>query len=140
VGGGIGGKEVISHIGNRYLEEMSSLHNGFLELLTGLGLIGFLLGTYMLVAATWRAWNAWDAHPEYAGTYALIIHVWMTTTMSTGILGWMGYEVALFLCIVSNLDLVAERARAFSQFTVRPVRWSEAALSPRAEAAEAAGR
>jgi O-antigen ligase len=137
VGGGIGGKVVISHIGNRYLEEMSSLHNGFLELLTGLGLIGFLLGTYMLVGTTFRAWSAWDKHPEYAGTYVLIIHVWLTTTMSTGILGWMGYEEALFLCILSNVDLVAERVRALSGFTVRPVRWAEQALAPRGEAPEA---
>lgn len=130
VGGGIGGKEVIAHIGNMYLEEMSSLHNGFLEVLTGLGLIGFLLGSYMLVMATWRAWNGWDRHPEYAGTYVLIVHVWLTTTMSTGILGWMGYEEALFLCIVTNLDLVAlqERARAYVPF--RPVRWSAQALTP----------
>ena len=140
VGGGIGGKVVISHIGNLYLQEMSSLHNGFLELLTGLGLIGFLLGTYMLVATTFRAWAAWDSHPEYAATYVLIIHVWMTTTMSTGILGWMGYEVALFLCILSNLDLIAERARGYSRFTLRPVRWSEQALVPHSEAAEAASR
>lgn len=134
VGGGIGGKVVISHIGNRYLEEMSSLHNGFLELLTGLGLAGFLLGTYMLVGTTLRAWIAWDTHPEFAGTYVLIIHVWMTTIMSTGILGWMGYEEALFLCILSNIDLMAERAGAFSRLKVRPLRWPEQALMPRSEA------
>jgi O-antigen ligase len=134
VGGGIGGKVVISHIGNRYLEEMSSLHNGFLELLTGLGLLGFVLGTYLLVGTTLKAWRAWDRHPEYAGTYVLIIHVWMTTTMSTGILGWMGYEVALFLCILSNVDLIAERARAFSRYEVKPLRWSSQALIPRSEA------
>jgi O-antigen ligase len=133
VGGGIGGKVVIAHIGNMYLEEMSSLHNGFLEVLTGLGLIGFLLGTYMMVAATFRAWNAWDEHPEYAGTYVLIIHVWMTTIMSTGVLGWMGYEEALFLCILSNIDLLAEHARALSRFHVRPLRWSPQALVPRSE-------
>jgi len=135
VGGGIGGKVVIAHIGNMYLEEMSSLHNGFLEVLTGLGLVGFLLGTYMLVATTLRAWGAWDKHPEYAGTYVLIIHVWMTTIMSTGILGWMGYEEALFLCILSNIDLVAERARALSRFEVKPIRWSSRALIPRSETA-----
>ena len=134
VGGGIGGKVVIAHIGNMYLEEMSSLHNGFLELLTGLGLVGFLLGTYMLVATTLRAWNAWDTHPEYAGTYVLIIHVWLTTTMSTGILGWMGYEEALFLCILSNIDLLAEHARALSRVQVIPLRWSKQALIPRSEA------
>ena len=106
VGGGVGGKTVIAHIGNMYLEEMSSLHNGFLEVLTGLGIIGFILGASLLVVASFRAWTAWNLHPEFAGTYVLIIHVWMSTIMSTGILGWMGYEVAIFLCIITNLDLV----------------------------------
>ncbi len=135
VGGGIGGKVVIAHIGNMYLEEMSSLHNGFLEVLTGLGLVGFLLGTYMLVATTLRAWTAWDTQPQYAGTYVLIIHVWMTTIMSTGILGWMGYEEALFLCILSNIDLVAEKTRALSCVQLKPLRWSREALIPHSEAA-----
>ena len=44
----------------------------------------------------------------------LIIHVWMTTIMSTGLLGWMGYEVAIFLCIITNIDLVREQARKAS--------------------------
>lgn len=130
VGGGIGGKEVITHIGNKYLEEMSSLHNGFLEVLTGLGIVGFLLGSYMLVMTTWRAWRSWDAHPEFAGTYVLIVHVWLTTTMSTGILGWMGYEVALFLCIATNLDLIAERSRVLAHVRYRPFRWSAPLMTP----------
>lgn len=133
VGGGVGGKVVIAHIGNMYLEEMSSLHNGFLELLTGLGLIGFFIGTYMLVATTLKAWTAWDKHPEYGGTYVLIIHVWMTTTMSTGILGWMGYEEALFLCILCNVDLIAERVRAVSRIEIKPLRWTTRSLTPRRE-------
>lgn len=129
VGGGVGGKTVISHIGNMYLEEMSSLHNGFLEVLTGLGIIGFLLGTALLVVASFRAWGAWNQHPEYAGTYVLIIHVWMTTIMSTGLLGWMGYEVAIFLCIIGNVDLVREQMRVPAP-TPAPVRWSAHALAP----------
>jgi len=130
VGGGVGGKMVISHIGNMYLEEMSSLHNGFLEVLTGLGIIGFILGSLLLVVASFRAWTAWNLHPEYAGTYVLIIHVWMTTIMSTGLLGWMGYEVAIFLCIISNVDLVRERVRRPVP-ALKPVRWSQRALRPR---------
>ena len=133
VGGGIGGKVVIAHIGNMYLEEMSSLHNGFLEVLTGLGIVGFCIGVYMLVLVTWRALKSWGAHPEVAGTYVLIIHVWFTTTMSTGILGWMGYEVALFLCIVTNVDLLAERARAFNRAEIRPLRWVAQAMIPRGQ-------
>lgn len=131
VGGGIGGKEVVSHISNIYLEELSSLHNGFLEVLTGLGLVGFLIGSSMLIVTTWRTWKAWDSNPEYAGTYVLIIHAWMTTTMSTGILGWMGYEVALFLCILTNVDLIGERARALEDAEATPVRWSAQAMVPR---------
>jgi O-antigen ligase len=117
-----------------YLEEMSSLHNGFLEVLTGLGLMGFLIAVYMLSLATWRAWGTWNSHPQFAGTYVLIIHVWMTTIMSTGLLGWMGYEVAIFLCIITNLDLV----RASSGSWVRgitPVRWTAEISRPNSQTA-----
>jgi O-antigen ligase len=129
VGGGVGGKMVISHIGNMYLEEMSSLHNGFLEVLTGLGIVGFFLSTALLVVASFRAWKAWNLHPEYAGTYVLIIHVWMTTIMSTGLLGWMGYEVAIFLCIIANVDLVHEQARRPAVLPA-PIRWTSHSLEP----------
>jgi O-antigen ligase len=135
VGGGI-----VAHIPNAYISDMSSLHNGFLETLTGLGIVGFLIGSYMLVLTSWRTWRAWDTNPEFAGTYVLIIHVWMTTTMSTGILGWMGYEVAIFLCILTNVDLVAERARALDCIEIKPTRWSTRALIPHSQVAGYAGR
>ena len=134
VGGGVGGKTVISHIGNMYLEEMSSLHNGFLEVLTGLGIAGFILATTLLVVASWRSWTAWNMHPEFAGTYVLIIHVWMTSIMSTGLLGWMGYEVAIFLCIITNVDLLREMARRPATLP-QPIRWSSHALEPRHQTA-----
>lgn len=133
VGGGVGGKTVISHIGNMYLEEMSSLHNGFLEVLTGLGLVGFLIASSLMLLASFRAWAAWKKHPEYAGTYVLIIHVWMSTIMSTGILGWMGYEVAIFLCIISNVDLIRQQAHR-PALLPKSVRWSASALRPRQQA------
>jgi O-antigen ligase len=135
VGGGVGGKTVIANIGNMYLEEMSSLHNGFLEVLTGLGIVGFLIAVYMLSLATWRAWGTWNRFPQFAGTYVLIIHVWMTTIMSTGLLGWMGYEVAIFLCIITNLDLVAEGTRVRVR-GVAPIRWTAEALQPQSQVAQ----
>lgn len=125
VGGGIGGKEVIVHLQDMYAAQMSSLHNGFLEVLTGLGLVGFVIGTYMLVLATWRAWRAWETNPEYAGTYVLIVHVWMTTIMSTGVLGWMGFEVALFLCIATNADLIRRRAQMAKALAPIPAFWPQ---------------
>jgi exopolysaccharide production protein ExoQ len=134
VGGGVGGKMVIANIGNMYLEAMSSLHNGFLEVLTGLGIIGFVIAAYMLSLATWRAWGTWNRFPRFAGTYVLIIHVWMTTIMSTGLLGWMGYEVAIFLCIITNLDIVMEGTRA-RVHAVAPIRWPTEVLQPQNQAA-----
>ncbi len=126
-GGGIGGKTVIARIGDMYLEQMSSLHNGFLEALTGLGLVGLLLGIYMLFQVTWRTWPIWRANPQYSGTYVLIVHAWITTIMSTGVLGWMGYEMAFFLCIVNNVDLVRrESARHRVRSSARLVHSSPA--------------
>lgn len=109
-GGGVGGKQVIAHIGNFSLETMSSLHNGFMELVTGLGVVGTAICVALLLWVTLRTWQTWLRHPEYSGTYVLIIHVWLTTIMSTGIFGWMGYEMALFLCLMTNIDLL-HRAR-----------------------------
>jgi O-antigen ligase len=106
VGGGIGGKTVIKNIGNYYLQTVSSLHNGFLELLMGLGAIGLMLGVYMLLLVTVRAWRAWRQHPEFSSTYVLLVHAWLTTIMSTGVLGWMGYEMAFFVVILTNVDLL----------------------------------
>jgi len=134
VGGGVGGKMVIANIGNMYLEAMSSLHNGFLEVLTGLGITGFLIAVYMLCLATWRAWGIWNEYPQFAGTYVLIIHVWMTTIMSTGLLGWMGYEVAIFLCIITNLDVIREGTRVRVR-AATPLRWTSKALQPQQQAA-----
>ena len=111
-GGGVGGKIVIEHLNNSSLEKMSSLHNGFMELLVGLGAIGFVLGVCLLLLVTYRVWQAWRAFPEYSGIYVLIFHVWLTTFMSTGVLGWMGYEMALFLCILTNIDLLQHHRSA----------------------------
>ena len=135
VGGGVGGKMVIANIGNMYLEAMSSLHNGFLEVLTGLGITGFLIAVYMLCLATWRAWGIWNIYPQFAGTYVLIIHVWMTTIMSTGLLGWMGYEVAIFLCIITNLDVIREGERVRVR-AATPLRWTAKALQPQQQGAQ----
>jgi O-antigen ligase len=121
-GGGVGGKATIARIADIYLQTVSSLHNGFMEVLTGLGIFGFLLGVYMMVVTTARVLKLWPRHPEYSGTYVLIVHVWLTTIMSTGVLGWMGYEMAFFLCIATNVDLVRRQdvvVRARARYALR---------------------
>jgi O-antigen ligase len=128
-GGGVGGKQVLRHIGNFSLESMSSLHNGFMELLTGLGLVGTLIGVYLILLVTWRTWAAWRDHPQYSGTHVLIVHIWITTIMSTGVFGWMGYEMAFFLCIMTNLDLLNRASVVAPRFIPRRVRASDFAMA-----------
>ena len=58
----------------------------------------------------------------------------MTTIDVHRPLGVDGYEVAIFLTIVTNLDLVAERARGRIR-RVAPLRWPAEKLQPQNQAA-----
>jgi O-antigen ligase len=109
-GGGVGGKVVLSHINNPSLE-LSSLHSGFMETLTGLGLIGIIVGAGLLLATTYYTLKEWKTTPENAGLYVMIIHIWITSIMSTGVLGWMSYEVGLYFTLIGIIDLSRRKAR-----------------------------
>ena len=116
-GGGDGGKVVLSHINNPSLE-LSSLHSGFMETLTGLGLIGIIIGSGLLLATTYYTLKEWKANPENAGLYVMIIHIWITSIMSIGVLGWMSYEVGLYFVLIGIIDLSRRKAR-FSRAVYR---------------------
>lgn len=109
-GGGVGGKVVLSHINNPSLE-LSSLHSGFMETLTGLGLIGIIIGAGLLLATTYYTLKEWKTNPENAGLYVMMIHIWITSIMSTGVLGWMGLEVAFYLVLIGIIDLSRRKSR-----------------------------
>lgn len=110
-GGGAGGKFVIYHLGNSSLQVLSSLHNGFLEALTGLGAVGFTLGLSVLIMATLLTYRRWRRDPWMLGIYIPIVHIWITSLMSIGVLGWMNYEVMLYLILLSVLDVQSENDR-----------------------------
>jgi O-antigen ligase len=111
-GGGAGGKFVISHLGIPNLQVLSSLHNGFLEALTGLGVIGFIVGLSVLIIATVSTCRRWRREPGTLGIYIPLIHIWVTSFMSIGVLGWMNYEVMLYLILLAVLDIQREGDRA----------------------------
>jgi O-antigen ligase len=111
-GGGEGGKHVLSRIGISSLEQMSSMHSGFMETLDGLGLIGFLIGAGILVVVTYRAYQAWKARAKYISLYVLVVHFWITSLMSLGVLGWMNYELALYLVLLALIDV--ERRKKYA--------------------------
>lgn len=55
--------------------------------------------------------------------------MWLTTIMSTGIFGWMGYEMAFFLCIITNVDLLHRADARVRARALEPAYGREYALS-----------
>ena len=110
-GGGVGGKVVISHMNVSSLMNMSTLHSGFMETLTGLGLIGIVIGAGLLLATTYYTVKEWKANPENAGLYVMIIHIWITSIMSQGVLGLMGFEFGIYFTLIGFIDLSRRKAR-----------------------------
>jgi O-antigen ligase len=118
VGGGVGGKVVLSKINVQSVEMLSSLHSGFMETLTGLGVVGIVLGTGLLIATTYYTLKEWKKHPENAGLYVMIIHIWITSVMSGGVLSWMSYEVAFYFILIGAID-VSRRQERFARARYR---------------------
>jgi O-antigen ligase len=110
-GGGAGGKYIIAHLGNASLEVLSSLHDGFLELLTGVGAIGALVVIVLLCAVTLAVYKRWKRYPLFGGVYILIIHMWITSLMSLGVLAWMTYEMFFYLILLAILDVQRRNER-----------------------------
>ena len=105
-GGGVGGKHALSSVWGGSLSNMSHLHDGFLECLTGLGIFGFLLACAILVVATWRVARLWKKYPSFAGIYIWIISIWITNIMSNGVMSGMNDVVVIYLILLAHVDIV----------------------------------
>jgi O-antigen ligase len=118
-GGGAGGKYVLSKIGISSVEVLSSMHSGLMETLDGLGTIGFVLGVGILIVATFMAYREWRASTQYIAIWVIVIHFWIASTMSVGVLGWMNAELALYLVFLTLLDVQRrKRVRARVRYGV----------------------
>jgi O-antigen ligase len=107
-------------VGSRYLfmtilagwdQQFSSAHNGLMELLTGVGLVGF---APWVVSVIWTVVNA--ARSALRGTYtaaaAIIPLMLVITTMSSGMGGWFDFMLGYFLCCVALLQRTPSSRRA----------------------------
>jgi len=99
-------------VGSRYLfltnlagaaMELSSAHNGFMELLTGVGLIGLVPWAASLL---WTIANAFRAavRGKYPSPAAIIPMMFVITVMSSGAGGWFDFMLGYFLCCVAFLQ------------------------------------
>lgn len=89
-------------------------------LLTSRGVVDICICVTLLIWATLRICKMWLKHAEYSGIYVLINQAWLATTISTGIFGWI-YETALFLCIMTNIDLLHRAEARARQPVLGPV-------------------
>jgi O-antigen ligase len=101
-GFGIGGRYLFVSIFAGSGEDWSMAHNGFLELLTGVGLLGLVPWS---AAMLWTIANAFQfaVRRLLAGAPAIIGMMPVITFMSNGAAGWFDIVLAYFLCSVAIL-------------------------------------
>lgn len=126
-GFGIGGRYLFVSVFAGSGEDWSMAHNGVLELLTGVGLIGFVP---WIAAFIWTFANAFRfaARRLLAGVPAIIGLMPVITLMSNGPAGWFDIQLGYFLCCVAILAHRLPRRAPASHATrriVQPaaVRW-----------------
>jgi len=101
-GYGVGGRSLFLDALSGFGVEVSSLHSGFLELLTGVGLLGFVPWIASLVWTTMNAIRSGRA-AKNVSTSALMLPLLAMTVMSTGAGGWLDLPLAYFLCVTAIL-------------------------------------
>lgn len=110
-GFGVGGRYVFVTTLAGSGEDWSSVHNGVLELLTGVGLLGF---APWIVAVLWTIANgaitAFRGLLAAAPAIAFIMIV--ITLMSSGAAGWFDIVLAYFMCTAAVLSQSVLRAPA----------------------------
>jgi len=113
----IGSRVMFSINSEGFADSISSVHNGFLEVLLGVGIIGFLFwfgsfagGMMMAVRALVR-----KKHLDVAIGF---IYLFMTTIMNSGAGGWWAKPLAFFLVAIAYLTAQKMRERAQKNYGV----------------------
>ncbi len=118
-GFGVGGREVFLHLVGYRSELISSVHNGLLELLLGVGILGFLpwacsvLWTLRLAGA---AYLRGDALPIVIGMVVAVT----ATCLSIGLGGWLDILPQYFLATSALLWVGNRRGVKVGQGYARP--------------------
>lgn len=101
-GFGVGGRHVFATVFVGSGEDWSSVHNGLMELLTGVGLVGF---APWIVALLWTMATAVGSaiRGRHVAIAAVTLVMPVITTMSSGAAGWFDIVLAYFLCCLAIL-------------------------------------
>ncbi|MFN0088686.1 MAG: O-antigen ligase family protein [Acidimicrobiales bacterium] len=112
-GFGVGGREAFATVGlEGFGDTISSVHNGPLEVLLGLGVLGFAVWLPAVLWGLWQAARALLADREL--DLAILVVPWLArTVMSIGLGGWLDPMVGTFLAATTYFAMMrrAERVR-----------------------------
>lgn len=98
----------------------SSLHSGYFEALTGVGILGFIPLVYAVVRIVAWAISELRARSDVAAA-ALIFLLLLRTAVSLGFGGWLTVEFVLFAILAAMSDESRARKRAVDRFREYPV-------------------
>lgn len=115
-GAGVGSKVVLATTPFFADTTISSAHNGFLEVLTGTGLVGFALFSALFCRTLTRSVAELKNNSPASPVLALAFVIFATTLMSIGAGGWMGAMMAVFFCLVGIADASSRSGHSQSSF------------------------
>ena len=107
-GFGVGGRAVFAQLGGT----TAGIHNGFLEVALGIGVVGFAV--WFTVFAWWflQAWRNLLKNKD-TPIYIVCVPMLFATVLSTGAGSWVSAELGLFLIVMLLIDRqLSERASA----------------------------
>lgn len=107
-GFGVGSRVVFSKNTGAFPENISTVHNGFLEVLLGVGTVGFIFWFACFAGALWISGRAL-VRKKHLDVAIGFIYILMTTVMSLGAGGWWAKPLAVFL--PATAYLTAQRMR-----------------------------
>jgi O-antigen ligase len=131
-GFGVGGRTVFLKLSSNaltpaFFNGISSLHNGLMEVLLGVGLFGFIVWLFAVLWATVPAIVAYIRGDQWPNLIGLVA-VFTATFLSTGIGGWLDQEVQYFLAASAILWL---RGRQRETAQIYPARTGIGAMPVR---------
>jgi hypothetical protein len=90
--------------------EVASIHNGFLEVFLGVGLLGGVFWIVSLIILSWRSGTAIFFQTDIP-RMIMIIPLLFATVLSSGIGGWWSIEVGLVIILLALQDYRARRIK-----------------------------
>lgn len=106
-GYGVGTKDMLKTISS-FSSTMTSVHNGFIELACGTGLVGVILFGLLFFRVTVRCLRYWKRFPLSRSNYILIFCFFGFSIMSTGVAGWLNELSLLFFVTIAQMDVEAD--------------------------------